>query len=74
MEEGRVESLKNRLKFTSSWTEYDTLIKEIAGLGNTCPREILQIVIANIENSKLPSQDLLTQLIINFDSKDLYFA
>jgi len=74
MEEGRVESLKNRLKFTSSWTVYDALIKEIADLGNTCPREILQIVITNIENSKLPSQDLLTQLIINFDSKDLYFA
>jgi len=74
MEEGRIESLKNRLKFTSSWVEYDALIKEIADLGKLCPREILQIVIANIENSKLPSQDLLTNLIINFDSKDLYFV
>jgi hypothetical protein len=74
MEEGRVESLKNRLKFTTSWTEYDLLIKEIADLGNLCPREILELTIANIKNSKVPSQELLTDLVIKLDSKELYFA
>lgn len=74
MEEGRVESLKNRLKFTTSWTEYDALIKEIADIGFACPRELLQLIIENIENSKLPSHELLTNLVIKFDSKELYFA